>query len=435
MCCVLAALKQIFDPENIKAWGPVLVGLAGILFAFITQRRSIKSQSEYNIQQIRILTTKEKRERIVSQLHNFYGPLKELRTRSKAIYAKFSLKREGIDTKGRRFRTVRFLINHGKSTLSKQEDALLSEILSINRCVLKLIETQSGLADRLPFQDLLAKWCAHINILQLAYDGALTDSENYEDTVFPREIDGAIESATRRLQDELDSLTKNIENLPPKSSPKQKSDEELNYYNDNADHYESVTLGADLSDIYKSFLHPHLPRGGKILDAGCGVGRDTRFFIEQGFVVISFDASERMTEKCNLYPHAYCARKSFSEIDFKEEFDGVWCCASILHLPLEDAKYAFKRLVTAVKPNGVIFLSVKAGHGTEITKDGRFYQYYNESDLQHLYSQDPRVDETPINIWRTSSANADSPEKQQEWVNILLRRKESAHKHTEFAHG
>jgi 2-polyprenyl-3-methyl-5-hydroxy-6-metoxy-1,4-benzoquinol methylase len=55
------------------------------------------------------------------------------------------------------------------------------------------------------------------------------------------------------------------------------------------------TLSASISDLYREFL-PLVPTGGKILDAGCGSGRDSVYFKQQGFSVTAFDASSEAAQ-------------------------------------------------------------------------------------------------------------------------------------------
>ena len=75
---------------------------------------------------------------------------------------------------------------------------------------------------------------------------------------------------------------------------KKKRNSTLDYYDKNADQYLNKTLFIDMSPLYKEF-EAYVAKRGRILDAGCGVGRDTRHFIENGYTVISFDASKEMT--------------------------------------------------------------------------------------------------------------------------------------------
>ncbi|PYK53459.1 MAG: SAM-dependent methyltransferase [Verrucomicrobia bacterium] len=158
---------------------------------------------------------------------------------------------------------------------------------------------------------------------------------------------------------------------------------------------------------------------GRLLDAGCGEGRDTRFFIERGYVVISFDASIGMVRKCQEYPHAYCVHLSFSKIDFREEFDGVWACASLLHRPFEEAKSAVVKLATALKPKGIMFVSVRAGKG-DSGENGRYFQYYDDKMVVALFAHDPRLE--VLRAWHSTSLGPDG-DQGNEWINVLVKRR------------
>ena len=70
----------------------------------------------------------------------------------------------------------------------------------------------------------------------------------------------------------------------------------IEYYNKYADRYSDVTRNADMSDIYKRF-EEHLKPGSRILDLGCGSGRDSKYFLDKGYDVVSLDASEAMCRK------------------------------------------------------------------------------------------------------------------------------------------
>jgi len=247
----------------------------------------------------------------------------------------------------------------GGKKFAPHDDEILIEILRIGQKQLELIETQSGVVDKPELQDLLGKLCAHVRLLQLAYDGKLTGPPSrFKDIVFPLAIDGAVESAVLRLQDRMTELREFSEPAARQKPSNIEKDPTIRFYNQHADDYANQTMFLDLADLYVPFRE--LVPSGRILDAGCGTGRDTRFFIESGYVVISFDASIKMVRKCQEYPHAYCIQRQFSKIAFKEEFDGIWACASLHHLSLEEAKSAVTNLSTALKPKGTMFISVKA---------------------------------------------------------------------------
>jgi 2-polyprenyl-3-methyl-5-hydroxy-6-metoxy-1,4-benzoquinol methylase len=70
----------------------------------------------------------------------------------------------------------------------------------------------------------------------------------------------------------------------------------FDYYDDHADQFVRGTLAVDMAELYKPFLE-HVPAGGRILDAGCGSGRDTRAFLAQGYEVVAMDARRRWSKR------------------------------------------------------------------------------------------------------------------------------------------
>src|SRR5258705_4660041 len=308
--------------EMVKAWGPVVVGFGAIIASFITsifvlrtqraqnraqneatlhqlelqkkrdesqneatsrqlviQQEQNRTQNEANARQFNLLRSKEERDEIIKKLNDFYGPFKELRTQSKILYGKFALElRPGYEgATGTRFRTLRYLLEG--CTLDVQDTEILTQILQIGSEQVKLIESQMGLVDRPELQDLLGTLAAHIRILQLAFNKKVTGpADAFEDMLFPLSIDGAIESAILRLQDRLNELSQ-FGSAPAKTKEPLET-ATVRYYDLNADDYANRTSFLDLSDLYDHF-QKHLPRGARILDAGCGAGRDVRYFIER----------------------------------------------------------------------------------------------------------------------------------------------------------
>jgi SAM-dependent methyltransferase len=414
------------DKELVKAWGPVVVGTAGIIASLVgtlivlsVQYRNNKGQNKLSFAQLALSKFKEERDEIFRRLNNFYGPFKELRTQSRLLYNKFVLRLdEEHRKKNKRFRTLRYLLEGGEFNV--EQDCLLKQVLAINQDVLKLIESHSGVVDKPELQELLGKLGAHIRIIQLAYDRKLTGPpEAFEDIVFPLAVDGAIESAILRLQDRLKELGDFEAQRPTLVKPKPASNKSIDYYNQHAEEYASRTLFMELSDLYLPFRE-YVPRGGRILDAGCGAGRDTRYFIEHGYIVISFDGSAELVRKCQEYPHAYCVRLLFSEVTFKEEFDGIWACASVLHIPEPEAKDAMRRLTTALKPGGAMLVSLKHGKGSGPDSSGRFFQYYDEQSAEDIFKDDPRLE--LAKVWKSSS-RPPGEAKAVDWLNLILKRR------------
>jgi SAM-dependent methyltransferase len=138
----------------------------------------------------------------------------------------------------------------------------------------------------------------------------------------------------------------------------------IEYYNKYAEEFYNATASADMSEACNKFLK-YIASGGKILDAGCGSGRDSLYFIKRGYEVVSFDASEEMVRLSGELTGQQTLLMKFEDIDFKDEFDGIWACASLLHVPKTEIKGVITKLVQALKENGIFFGSFKYGEGEE----------------------------------------------------------------------
>lgn len=198
------------------------------------------------------------------------------------------------------------------------------------------------------------------------------------------------------------------------SSKRHRSDT-LRYYELNADNYFRITSDADVSSIYQHFLS-RIPKGGRLLDAGNGSGRDTAAFVRRGYLVEAFDFSPALCELSTEFTGIQTRVRCFQDVDENEEFDGVWACASLLHVPQAELSEVINRLIRALKPKGVLFMSFKYGTGERVAKDGRYFVDMTEDrifDVLHGI-QNLTVDR----VWRT--LGEDKFEGQGEWLNVLV---------------
>ena len=105
----------------------------------------------------------------------------------------------------------------------------------------------------------------------------------------------------------------------------------ITYYNKNADAFIEGTINVDMTDIQMRFLAT-IPKESKILDLGCGSGRDSKFFASLGYHVIPVDGSPELCEKASEYTGLPVRCLLFEDLDYNSEFDAVWACASLLHV-------------------------------------------------------------------------------------------------------
>jgi SAM-dependent methyltransferase len=186
------------------------------------------------------------------------------------------------------------------------------------------------------------------------------------------------------------------------------------YYEAHAQTFFDGTVNLDLSALHTRFL-AHLPAGSHILDAGCGSGRDARAFIEHGYTVTAFDASPTLAELASVHCGLPVAVLRLEEIDWQAHFDGIWACASLLHLGLPELPDVLRRLATALKPGGVLFASFKYGHG-EREHGGRRFTDMNETGLAALLQTAPCF--TVLETWITVDQRPDRAD--DRWLNTVL---------------
>ncbi len=153
-----------------------------------------------------------------------------------------------------------------------------------------------------------------------------------------------------------------------------------NYYNEHAKEFYEGSINADMSELINKFTS-YLQPGAHILDAGSGVGRDTKTFLEMGFKVSAFDASEEMVKMSTEYTGVQTRLLKFEDMDYENEFDGIWACASLLHVKKEDMEDVFRRLSKALKPNGILFVSFK-DRDEDYEKDGRTFSCFSSVEFE-----------------------------------------------------
>ena len=190
-----------------------------------------------------------------------------------------------------------------------------------------------------------------------------------------------------------------------------------NFYSKNAADYFHKTKNLDLSHLYEPFLSL-IPEGGKILDAGCGSGRDSLFFKKRGYDLVSFDNSAELANLASKYIGREVLNMSFSDVNFLEEFDGIWACASLLHVSKKKMPSVITKLLNALKPNGILYCSFKHGKGEKIIT-GRLFNYYDEVSFQKLVSKHGNSE--LLKMWETVDVR---PDRNEIWLNALIKKSE-----------
>ncbi|WP_035785929.1 class I SAM-dependent methyltransferase [Butyrivibrio sp. XPD2002] len=160
-------------------------------------------------------------------------------------------------------------------------------------------------------------------------------------------------------------------------------DKNVEYYNENADSFFAGSVNADMSEARNKFTS-YIPNKSRVLDAGCGSGRDSKAFLDAGYDVVSFDASKEMCRRASELIGRDVGNMRFEDMPFDNEFDGIWASASLLHVPMTDLPRIMKKMNTALKTGGVMYASFKYGNGTKMRGERKFSDF-NEKSVIPLF--------------------------------------------------
>jgi SAM-dependent methyltransferase len=188
------------------------------------------------------------------------------------------------------------------------------------------------------------------------------------------------------------------------------------FYSRNAHAYVQETLGVDMGPLYEPFL-ALVPAGSHILDAGCGSGRDAREFKRRGYRVTATDASAELARLASEIIGQPVHVLRFEEMTYDEEFDGIWACASLLHVARTSIDDVLARLTQALRSPGILYASFKAGEAEQV-RDGRLFNDYSEGSLAELFRRQPGLEVE--RIWRTEDLRPSA--RGQSWLNVLARK-------------
>jgi len=134
----------------------------------------------------------------------------------------------------------------------------------------------------------------------------------------------------------------------------------------------NAAMPANLATLGEQFL-AHLGPNPRVLDAGCGVGRDMAWMEARGAQVTGIDLSGGMLDLAGKTVHGPLLRMDMCRLALPTgQFDGVWCCASLLHVPKARAAEALAEMRRVLVPGGVLYLGIQEGEGETWESGGPF---------------------------------------------------------------
>ena len=191
----------------------------------------------------------------------------------------------------------------------------------------------------------------------------------------------------------------------------------LQYYNQHAKEFSDSTRDVEFKEMQERFL-AYLKPGARILDFGCGSGRDTRYFLDRGFETDATDGSEELVSIASEYTGIEVRQMYFQNLNENEAYDGIWACSSILHLTYGELEDVFVKMGRALTPHGILYTSFKYGTD-EGARNGRYFTDMTEEKMDRLL-KDVNIFDV-IEMWVTDDVRPGRAE--EKWLNMILRKK------------
>lgn len=192
----------------------------------------------------------------------------------------------------------------------------------------------------------------------------------------------------------------------------------LDYYNKNSEEYFNSTLNVDMTNTYKEFLKL-VPEGGKILDLGCGSGRDSMNFMKLGYEVTAVDGAKELAKKASVLLGKEVIVSTFEELELKEKFHGIWACASLLHIKKEDLKIVLNNLYNNLEDNGVFYMSFKYGEKEYVDDKNRYFNCFTDESIISFINENTKFNILDLYITEDKLGRVN----EVKWVNLICNKK------------
>ncbi len=160
----------------------------------------------------------------------------------------------------------------------------------------------------------------------------------------------------------------------------------------------------------------HLGPAARVLDLGCGPGRDMAWMEAQGIAVTGVDLSAGMLAQARTVVRGELRQMDMCHLDLPDgHFDGVWCCASLLHVPKARARLALAEMRRVLIPTGMLYLGIQEGAGEAWESGGPF------GDVERLFARytpdeaDALLRDAGFNIIERGRGDAGT----RHWLNVL----------------
>lgn len=188
------------------------------------------------------------------------------------------------------------------------------------------------------------------------------------------------------------------------------------YYENNKNSFKESTQTLDFTEIQDLFLS-YLKPQSKILDFGCGAGRDTKYFLNKGYKVDALDGSPSMCKIASDYCQIDVKNILFEDYIPQVEYDGIWACSSLLHIPFKNLNSIFSKLHKSLKNKGILYVSFKLG-----TFEGyRNNRYFTDLTFDKLFKL-PEIKTNFRILKHFISTDIRKNRENEKWLNVILQK-------------
>ena len=157
----------------------------------------------------------------------------------------------------------------------------------------------------------------------------------------------------------------------------------IEIYNSKIEEYLQMVKSELELEIEANFAKS-LPRGGTVLDYGCGPGHSAKYFADQGLISHAFDASTEMVRVASKNPNVKVWQSTFHKFTSTNTYNGIWASFSLLHAARSDMQFLLEKIHSALKSDGKFYIAIKLGNGELRDTLGRIYTYYQEEELRQV---------------------------------------------------
>ncbi|MDE6661071.1 MAG: class I SAM-dependent methyltransferase [Anaeroplasmataceae bacterium] len=187
-----------------------------------------------------------------------------------------------------------------------------------------------------------------------------------------------------------------------------------NFYGIHSKGYIEATEHCDMSFQYHLFEEQLDKNAHCILDLGFGSGRDLLYFSKK-YEVYGIDITEEFCNHAKELGLKNISKMRAQDLKFKNLFDGIWACASLLHIPSLELAEVFKRCHRALKENGILYCSFKYGNFEGIRNE----RHFTDMTLERFKTL---IDPHQFEIVQDCITTDVRPNRDEKWLNIVLKK-------------